>query len=69
MEKLTLELIEAYRRNEEQGNPTPEAGLLPSEEVIAVHHSITQHRVDCPVCFRIHHSQAIAHIGPLHLSN
>jgi hypothetical protein len=65
MEQLGLQLIEAYRRNEEHQHPEAETPPFPSEEVIAVHHAITQHRVTCPICNQIDYNQANAHIDRL----
>jgi hypothetical protein len=56
MDGLGHELIEAYRRNDEQAERIgTQNGLIPSEEVISTHHAITQHRVTCPICTKIDH--------------
>jgi hypothetical protein len=59
MEAFGFRLIEAYRHDQEF-NLTPGAGLLPSDDVMTLHHAITEHRSTCLICRKVEDAAAIA---------
>ena len=63
IEAFGYRLIEAYRRDVEC-NLTPQAGLSPSDDVMALHHAITEHRLTCSICRKIEDAAATARFNP-----
>jgi len=66
LERLVMELIEAYRRVEGTNPFCPDLETVGESKVAAIHSAITEHRVSCPVSQADHHlssSDIAKHIG------
>jgi hypothetical protein len=55
LERLAMELIEAYRRVDGTNPFCPDLETAGESKVTALHNAITEHRVSCPVCQADHH--------------
>jgi hypothetical protein len=52
MDRLSSELIEAYRRIEDQDDLWPVRPDSP-DEISAIHHQMAEHRKSCSLCHRL----------------